>query len=112
MDKNFKAIEKMLFHIRRLERAFDGKSYEDLLENELLQDSAVTNISQIGESVVLLDEEFREKYSEIQWKKLKVTRNMYIHNYDGINYRLMWQVLNKDLPKLKQQLEELHDILR
>ncbi len=104
MDKNIKAIEKMLFHIGRLERTLDGIEFEQYLDSEILQDASILNILQIGENVSLLDEDFIKAHSEIPWRKIKAVRNVFVHNYDGIDMNSMWALIKRDIPELKEKL--------
>ena len=58
---------------------------------------------------VIKDEvaELKEKYKHIEWKKVQGLRNIIAHNYFGINVDAIWQIINKDIPNLKNELKEL-----
>ncbi|HEY8958907.1 DUF86 domain-containing protein [Chitinophaga sp.] len=43
--------------------------------------------------------------SEVQ--KIKATRNIIVHDYDGINYRILWDIINNHLPILKKEAEAI-----
>jgi len=109
MDSNIKAVRKILFHIERIERAFQNVTYEELLDSELLQDAGIANIEQLGENVKFIDEDFRKKYSNVEWQKMKSTRNLFVHNYEGIDFKIMWQMIKVFVPDLKEKLLSILD---
>ena len=62
------------------------------------------NFTEIGESVNSIDYEFIEKHKEIDWKQIKGMRNIIVHDYDGVNMKIVWDTIQSDLPLLKQKL--------
>lgn len=46
-------------------------------------------------------DDFREAHTEIPWKELRGLRNIYAHNYQGVDYELAWEALVSDLPQIK-----------
>jgi uncharacterized protein with HEPN domain len=54
----------------------------------------------------LLSDEFRAKYPEIPWQEMAGTRDRLMHHYFGINQEIVWQIVEKDLPDLKKQIEQ------
>ena len=65
------------------------------------------NLTQIGENVARLDDEFVSKYKDIKWKEMKGLRNKVVHDYDGVNLQIIWGTIKADLPKLKGQLLQI-----
>ena len=81
---------------------------EDRFFNDLqIQDAVVRRVGIIGEAVKNLPASFRNKYSDIPWKKIAGTRDIIIHDYSGIDVNLVWEIVNKDILKLKKQILEL-----
>ena len=50
---------------------------------------------------------FREKYSEIAWKKIAGMRDKVIHGYFNVDIDRVWTVIIKDIPVLKREIEEI-----
>ncbi|MCL2634407.1 MAG: DUF86 domain-containing protein [Oscillospiraceae bacterium] len=69
--------------------------------------ACVFNLSQIGELVSRLDEEFINLYTQIPWRKMKGMRNKIVHDYEGIQYNIVWDVLVEFLPKLIEDIDEI-----
>ena len=49
----------------------------------------------------------KEKYSEIEWYKVVGLRHRIVHEYFGIDLEIIWQILHKDLPELKQKIMQI-----
>lgn len=65
------------------------------------------SLAQIGEISSHVSEELREQYGDIPWKQIKGMRNLIIHDYDGINMRIVRETVERDIPALKSRLEEI-----
>jgi len=61
----------------------------------------------MGEASKHLSNEFRKKYSDIPWSDIAKMRDKAIHDYLGVNYDIVWGVVQKDLPELKRKLKRI-----
>lgn len=105
--KNDVIIGKMLGYIEKIEKYSEDMSYEDFMKNDLIVEACVFNLSQMGELAHKLDEAYREKHSNIAWKQIYGLRNRIVHDYEGVNLKLVWEIIEYDLPELKENLKEL-----
>lgn len=64
-------------------------------------------IAIIGEAVNHLSKDLKEDNNDVPWKYINGMRNRLIHEYANINVRLLWNVVDNELPKLKKQVEEI-----
>ena len=48
-----------------------------------------------------------EKYPNIEWIIIKNLRNKIVHEYEGINLNLIWDIVTKDIVELREDLEEI-----
>lgn len=64
-------------------------------------------IIQIGELAGNISDDFRKEHAEIPWKQLKGLRNIYAHNYQGVDYELAWEAVTIDLPEIKESCKKL-----
>ena len=69
--------------------------------------ACVFTLSQIGELVSRLDDEFYERFPHIPWRKIRGMRNKIVHDYEGIQLNIVWDVLMEFLPELIEDIEEL-----
>lgn len=99
-----KDIEKAILNI---ESFVSGIIEEQFLKDEMRQSAIIRQLEIIGEAVKNLPEEFRKKYSSVEWKKIAGLRDILIHAYFGADISTVWKVVKDDLPKLKKNIEEI-----
>ena len=68
-------------------------SREDYLSDEVLCRASIRSIEIIVEATKKLSDEFKSKHSSIEWKKIAGTRDKLIHDYYGIDYDIVWDIL-------------------
>lgn len=102
-----KNLQKMLAIIRKIEHYCTDISYDDFMNDEMLAEACVFNLAQLGELSHKISDEYTHLHPEIAWKELYGLRNRLIHDYEGVNLNLVWEIITEDLPQLTAQLEEL-----
>jgi len=101
-------LEDILEAIGRIEKYLKDASKEEFLEDQMMQDAVLRNITVIGEIVSRLPEEFTDKYPDIPWPRIRGMRNRLVHDYLGIDLEIVWIVTHSDLPPFKEQIKELN----
>ncbi|MDR3165062.1 MAG: DUF86 domain-containing protein [Synergistaceae bacterium] len=108
--KNRRIIETVLNHIEKIENYVrDDSTYENFSADAMIVEACAFNLIQIGEQVNRLDEGFMNTYKDVQWTDIYNLRNRIVHDYQGINFVLIWQIIRDDLPLLKKRLREIAD---
>ncbi len=70
------------------------------------QMAVLMGISQIGETLGKIDEKIATKY-DLEIKGASATRNFIVHDYEGIDLKIVENILEKYLPLLKLQIQEI-----
>ncbi len=100
-------VKHILESIERIERFLRDISKEKFFKDELLQSGVVRQIEIIGEASKNVSEDFRERYSDIEWRGIAGMRDKLIHGYFGVDIERVWNVFEKDLPILKREIEKI-----
>jgi len=86
-----------------------GLSFEPFAADETLRRAFVRSLEVIGEAVKNLPEEFRAAHPEVDWRPIARMRDRLIHGYFGVDYQLVWDVVQEKLPELKRKIQRIID---
>ena len=106
MDNN-KYIYRILKYIDRIIDYVKDVDYKSFNNDSKLIDACLMNFTEIGESVNCIDNAFINMHNDIDWKQIKGMRNIIVHDYDGVNMKIVWDTIQNDLPLLKCKLQKL-----
>ncbi|MFH0968013.1 MAG: HepT-like ribonuclease domain-containing protein [Methanobacteriota archaeon] len=84
---------------------------ESFFHSTLIQDGIVRNLEIIGEAANQLDDAFHAAHPEVEWRGMISLRNLVIHQYHRIDLNLIWRVVMKDIPQLKEHIEAIIETL-
>ena len=86
----------------------ENSTLSSAFSNDIKTISAcVFQLSQIGELAGKLDSDFVEQTSHIPWRKIKNMRNKIIHDYEGVQLNIVWDVLTEFLLELIENIDGL-----
>ena len=72
----------------------------------MLVEATVFNLMQIGElAKSALSDAAKAQISTIPWVQLYGMRNRIVHGYSGVKMNIVWDTVQIDLPKLKEELQ-------
>ena len=78
-----------------------------IVEDETLKRAIVRSIEIIGQATKKVPDDFRSKYPQIDWRAMAGMRDKLIHDYFGIDYDIVWDVVKNKMPALKTNLERI-----
>jgi uncharacterized protein with HEPN domain len=84
-----------------------GKTKDDFLADETLKRAVIRSLEIIGEATKKIPADFKAKWSTIQWKNMSGMRDRLIHDYMGVNYSIVWDVVKNKIPELYKQIIEV-----
>ena len=109
MKDNILYIEHIRDSIEKIETYTNDVDYEQFVSNEMMVDAVVRQLEIIGEASNNLSSDFRESHPEIPFRDIIDMRNLLIHNYAGINTKVVWETCKTNLPELKTFVAEVLD---
>lgn len=77
------------------------------LKNETIQRAFVRSLEIIGEAAKQVPEDFRNQHLNVQWKSMAGMRDRLIHAYFGVDYEIVWDVVQTRIPELRQQIASI-----
>ncbi|OEJ13027.1 hypothetical protein BFL38_00215 [Brachyspira hampsonii] len=80
------------------------KDKDDFFNNERMQKLMIYEIMIIGEASSKISIETKNNNPQIEWRLLSDMRNFLIHQYHDICNDIVWATVNKDIPKLKEDI--------
>lgn len=105
--RNDVLVDKMLGYTVKIIRYCENCDYESFSADIMLAEACVFNLSQLGELCRRADVSFVSEHPEIPWHQLYGLRNRIVHDYDGVNLKLVWEIITEDLPELRDTLKEI-----
>jgi len=79
----------------------------EFVELTTIQDAVIRRLEIIGEAVKNIPFSFRKEYPKIPWKKISGLRDILIHEYFGVDMRLVWRITKKDMPEFKKRISDI-----
>ena len=93
--------------ILEIELYLKNVSYDIFRSNSMMQYACVKQLEIIGEAANHLTPHFKKLYSEIPWREIIGLRNILIHEYFGIDTKIVWDIINTDIVSMKTQIKEI-----
>jgi uncharacterized protein with HEPN domain len=99
-DKDRIRLQHMLDHAAEAMQMSQGRSRDDLDTDRKLTLSLVRLLEIVGEAAARISEETRRSYPEIAWMEIAGLRNRLVHGYDDVDFDILWDIIEIDLPSL------------
>ncbi|MBN1620839.1 DUF86 domain-containing protein [candidate division WOR-3 bacterium] len=100
-------LEHILESIELIQKYTQNLSFDSFLASQSIQDSVIRRLEIIGEAAKNIPDDVRKIQPEIEWNKITGMRDVLIHHYFGVDLKLTWNVIQKDIPQLKPSVEKL-----
>ena len=97
-------LDDILTAIEKIDRYVAGLDREQFLNDEKSIDAVVRNLEIIGEATRQLPDEFITQQPHIPWQQMAGLRNRIVHEYFGLDLDIVWEIIQRHLPPLRQQI--------
>ena len=99
-------IEHILKSISKIEDYISNVNFEKFQEKSIVHDAVIRQLEIIGEATKNLSEDFTKKHNSIPWRYMAGMRDKLIHQYFGVDFNLIWNTLETDIPVLQKYIKE------
>lgn len=93
------AIDRVLEYTDAGEKAFRN--------DHKTQDAVLRNLETLGEAAKRVDEETRSLAPDTPWREITGFRDVLAHDYLEIDLNLVWNVVDSELPTLRESVLDL-----
>src|SRR3989338_10840623 len=100
-------LQHILDNIQKVESFSKNISRQELTKNLQKQYAIVRAIEIIGEAARNIPADVKKRYPEVSWNEIVGTRDVLIHHYFGVDLNIVWDIIKKNLPVLKEQIKKI-----
>ncbi|MDP2167641.1 MAG: DUF86 domain-containing protein [Thermodesulfovibrionales bacterium] len=105
-------LQDMLNSIEAIEDFVRGYDYDFFILERKTISATVRELEVIGEAASRISDDIKARSLEIDWRTIKDFRNILSHEYFGIDYKIVWQIVTNKLPPLKGKLIQLLESIK
>ena len=104
MSKYSLYLNDILRAINDITETTKNKNFNSFAKDKNLVDATAMRFQVIGESIKKLPKRLKENGRGINWTYLESLRNIISHAYFKIGPELLWDIVKKEVPKLKESI--------
>ncbi|MEW6417258.1 MAG: DUF86 domain-containing protein [Nitrospirota bacterium] len=102
MKREWKLFIQDIYDAMQYIKEFVGKmTRKEFLADEKTRSAVAFKIENIGEASKNIPKEIRAKYKDLPWTDMSRMRDKITHFYFGIDYKIVWTVIKKELPVIE-----------
>lgn len=109
LPSNLELLRHIFDEISFVLDAVKGRDKESVINDPVLSRAIIRSLEIIGEASNKLDPDFKSDHPEVEWRKIVSTRNRLIHDYFGVDYDIVWDIVENKLPDLLDFVGQIID---
>jgi uncharacterized protein with HEPN domain len=91
-------LEDIILSMRRVAEYIQDLDFQRFKRDYKTVDAVIRNFEIIGEASKRLSDVIKTRYPSVPWKEMYRLRNRISHEYFGIDYEIIWDIVTKHLP--------------
>jgi len=95
--------------IQKIKKYTNGMSSKEFFDDDKTLDAVIRNFEIIGEAANKIPKEIKDNFQEVKWNRVRGFRNRIVHDYMGIDYEIVWEIILNDLGDLQGQIQKIID---
>lgn len=100
-------LEDIADAIEKIENFTYGMDYDQFITDDKTVFAVIRAFEIIGEATKKVPVQIKTGYSNLPWKEIAGFRDKLTHEYFGIDLKVVWQTLKKDIPLIKPTILDL-----
>src|ERR1035437_4670133 len=97
--------------IQEIENYLNAVDYDQFMSNSMMRFACIKQLEIVGEASNHISDDIKSRFIEIKWAQIIGMRNIFVHQYFGVDYTLIWEIINNDLPALTIKMIEILDAI-
>jgi len=97
-------LQHILDAILEIEDYLKDTDFSDFMQNSMMRFACIKQIEIIGEAGNHVSNEIKTRFSSVEWAQIVGMRNVFVHEYFGVDSSLVWEIIKNDLPDLKEKI--------
>jgi len=106
-DEFLDFVEDILDAMDKVELLVEGVDYDRFEADFRINFAVVRALEIIGEASKRLPDDLRQRYPAVPWKGMAGMRDRIVHEYDNVDLQIVWDVVMKDIPHIKPQIQQI-----
>jgi len=100
-------LQHIIDAIDEIESYVVGADFNKFKDNSMMRFACIKQMEIIGEASNHISEGVKSKFSYIEWRQIVGMRNVFVHEYFGVDTSIIWEIIKEDLPDLKVKIAEV-----
>lgn len=97
-------LQHILDAILEIEDYLKDTDFSDFMQNSMMRFACIKQMEIIGEAGNHVSNEMKTRFSSVEWAQIVGMRNVFVHEYFGVDSSLVWEIIKNDLPDLKEKI--------
>jgi uncharacterized protein with HEPN domain len=100
-------VEDILEAMDKAEILLEDVTYDQFEADFRINFAVVRALEIIGEATKRLPINIRQRYPNVPWRGMAGMRDRIIHGYDNVDLQIVWDVVKRDIPRIKPRIQQI-----